>query len=63
MELDEWWDARLQCEAMLALSLDEIDLQLLRLELQGCTSQQIRNILGFTLSCINCRFRRISTIN
>jgi DNA-binding CsgD family transcriptional regulator len=60
MELYEWWDARLQSEAMLALSLDEIDLQLLRLEHQGCTSQQIRNILGFTLSRINCRFRRIN---
>lgn len=60
MELYEWWERSLRSEVMQTLRFDEIDLQLLRLEHEGYTAQQIRELLGFTLSRINGRFRRIN---
>jgi hypothetical protein len=60
MELFEWWVAKMQAEALGGLRFDDLDLELLRFEHEGFTSEEAAKELGISPSKINNRFRRIN---
>lgn len=60
LELFEWMEAKLHTEIVARLQLDNLDLELLRLELQGFTAEDSANMLGCTTAIVNHRFLRIN---
>jgi DNA-binding CsgD family transcriptional regulator len=60
MELFEWWDAKLAAEMLDRYQLDQVDLELLKLEQNGFTAEDAAKVFGQTKSQINGRFRRIN---
>jgi DNA-binding CsgD family transcriptional regulator len=60
LELYEWWNATIQAEAIWGLRLDDLDLELLRMEHEGFTAAEAARELGLSRSRVNNRFRRIN---
>lgn len=60
LELYEWWQARIQSEAITAVGLDETDVELLRLQHDGLVARQIAEKLDKQLWDINARFQTIN---